>query len=325
VSKGGFQVVRPGYHTLLQDGGRRGHFRLGLSVGGPMDRLSFLWANRLCGNRSDATALEITLGNLELRATAPIQIAVTGPGATLSIDGALADTWRSHNISPGTTLYIAAAAQGVRHYLAVRGGFQITPMFSSTSTITREGIGGLNGAALSAGDFLPFVPCSDEREFLLPLEKRPILDENTPLRVLPGWQRRELPRELKRAFFNSVFRVSANANRMGFRVEGVPLPGIEAISTNMVSEGIVSGAIQLTPDGLPIIMLCDHQTIGGYPKIGTLITPDCWRLAQLQAGSAIRFAPVTAHGAQMIYRKVMRHYEATCPSPVHPSSQRTLK
>jgi len=313
VSDSGFRVVRPGFHSLLQDAGRRGHFRLGLSVGGPADRLSFLWANRLCGNRGNTTALEITIGNLELTATAPAQIAVTGAEGILSIDGAPAETWRSHNIAAGSKLRIATATGGMRLYLAVRGGFQVNPMFSSTATVTREGIGGLAGTALQAGDFLPFSPSSDERNFALPPAKRPVQNNDTALRVVPGWQSRGLPRVLKRAFFNSVFQLSADSNRMGCRLAGAPLPAIETVATNLTSEGIVAGAIQLPPDGLPIIMLCDHQTIGGYPKIGTLISPDLWRLAQLPAGSEIRFTPVTVHAAQAIYRQVMRHYEATCP------------
>lgn len=317
----GFRVIKPGFHTLIQDGGRRGHFRLGLTTGGPADRLSFLWANRLTGNRGNTTALEITLGGLELEATAPTRIAITGADAAVTLNGMNADTWRSHRIAAGTRIRIATAATGTRLYLAVAGGFAIAPVFSSTATVTRENLGGIHGGPLKQGDFLPFTECGNDRDFFLPAEKRPLYagDEPFPtelLNVVPGWQARLLPRGLKRAFFSSVFSISADSNRMGIRLSGKPLPDLEQVSQTLVSEGIVAGAIQIPPDGLPIVMHCDHQTIGGYPKIGTLIAPHLWRLAQLPPGSTIRFQPVTLRRAQQICRQVMRNYEATCPLPV---------
>jgi len=318
VSDSGFYVIRPGLHSLIQDMGRLGFYRLGLTTGGPADSLSFLWANRLCGNRANTAALEITFGDIEMEATGETCIAITGAEALISIDGKPADSWRSYHLDKGTRLKIGTARRGTRLYMAVSGGFQIPLVFSSAATVAREGLGGLKGKALEKGDFLPFntTVTTKHRDFTLPVHLRPIIDD-APLRVIPAWQAKSLPRSLKRDFFyrseDRLFSLSADSNRMGCRLKGEPLADIDQVPAAMLSEGIIPGAVQLPASGLPIIMHCDHQTIGGYPKIGTVISTDLWRLAQLPSGSRIRFRPVTLETAQLIHRHSVRVFESTIP------------
>ncbi|MCK9502924.1 MAG: biotin-dependent carboxyltransferase family protein [Porticoccaceae bacterium] len=313
----GFYVIRPGMHSLIQDLGRQGCYRLGLTTGGPADKLSFLWANRLCGNRAHSAALEITFGGMEMEATDETRIAITGAQAPISIDGKPVDNWRSHHLGKGSRLTIGTASRGARIYLAVSGGFQIPPTLASVATVTREAIGGLKGTALNKGDFLPFIPTGKDRDFALPPQLRPTMDSAAPLRVIPGWRAADLPRALKRDFFyrsdDRLLSLSADSNRMGYRLSGEPLADIDRIPAAMLSEGIVAGTVQLPASGLPIIMHCDHQTIGGYPKIGTVISTDLWRLAQLPAGSRIRFTPITVANAQHIHRQTLRMFESTVP------------
>lgn len=311
MSPPGLVVVRPGFHTLVEDLGRIGYYRQGMTTGGPADLLSFLWANRLCGNRGNTTALEVIIGGLEVQATADTQVAVTGADIHLCINGRGRETWRSHNLRAGDRLQLGHARRGVRCYLAVRGGLGVKPMFASTATVVREQLGGLNGGPLQAGDILPITPCRGTPDFGAPPPVSSPLHSSAPLRAVPGWQARELPRTLKRDFFGRGFVLSGDCNRMGYRLTGEPLADCHLVPQTLLSEGLVPGAIQIPPQGLPIIMHVDHQTIGGYPKIATLAAVDLWRLAQLPAHSPVAFAPITAAAAAALLRAALREFERT--------------
>ena len=315
MSAPGLTVLKPGPLTLIEDLGRTGHFRQGVTVGGPADRLSFLWANRLCGNRANTPALEITVGGLELEAGDYCQVSLAGADGPVTIDGAPVDSWCSHNLNPGDRLAVGTLTGGLRLYLAVRGGFRVPTVFGSAATVVRERLGGLDGRALRTGDFLPVPDCRDEPVFRLPGGKRPAIAGGGPLRVVAGWQYRDLPPALRRDFFSRPFRLSTDGDRMGIRLEGNPLAGHGHVPATMISEGLVAGAVQIPPDGLPIVMMADHQTMGGYPKIGTLVSPDLWRLAQSRPGEAVTFAPVSSLRARHLLRRVMRHFESTSPVP----------
>ena len=305
-------VRKPGPLSLIQDLGRFGYFRHGLTRGGPADELSFRWANRLCGNRANTSALEIVAGGVELEATGDCQIALAGAATDATSDGRALRPWASHQLRAGDILTIPPLRNGLVTYLAVRGGFQIPAQFGSTATVVRERMGGLNGASLAAGDRLPLRVSSGEANFYLPASLQPSFDTDS-IALVPGWQYDDMPRDLKRAFFSHRFTLSADSNRMGIRFDGTPLPATEALPRAMISEGIVAGSVQIPPAGLPIVMMADHQTLGGYPKIGTVATVARWQLAQQRPGTGLRFAPVSATRALGLLHRALKHFEATLP------------
>ncbi|MCK9469785.1 MAG: biotin-dependent carboxyltransferase family protein [Porticoccaceae bacterium] len=311
-----FQVLKPGPHTLIQDAGRRGVLNLGLTSAGPMDRLSFNWANRLCGNPAGSAALEITFGGLELKARGPALIAITGPDVEATLNGKTVPTWQGLRLVRGDRLHIGHVRYGCRLYLALAGGFAGQLAFGSAATVPREALGGIKGRALAAGDKLARAgqEPAGTRRFAVPSSLRPHWTtapaSEAELRVIPCLQARQFSRAAKRLFFAQSYRVSPHCDRMGYRLEGKPLA---VPSVALLSEGITPGAIQLPADGLPIVLMRDHQTLGGYPRVGVVISTDLDLLAQLPPGAKVRFVPVTLHAARHILHQTWRHFEASCP------------
>ena len=291
----GLLIKQPGVLSLLQDGGRYGQHRIGLSTGGPLDPTAMSWANRLVGNDPAATAVESSFGGLELEAQTDTLIAVTGGDQPLSINGEELPTWRSHRVKTGDRITLGFAQEFCRNYLAVAGGFQVEPQFGSTSTVVREGIGGLDGDKLDAGQLLP---CRSNTVLqCLQLATPPLYRNSIEIRVIPGYQQHRFSHLQQRRFFSGDYTVTDRADRMGYRLEG---PAIECDIEGILSEGICSGAIQIPADGQPIVLLQDRQTIGGYPKIGAALSLDTARLAQLMPGGRVRFtiiSPYEAHNA----------------------------
>ena len=170
-----FEVIAAGVLSLLQDNGRFGQSALGLTTGGAMDAPSARWANRLLGNHSNATLIECSVGGLQLRADCSSYIAVTGAELPLSINGKTAELWTVHKVQPGDVIELGMVNQGLRAYLAVAGGFAVTPQFGSVSTVLREGIGGLKGNKLQSGDVLAAQPVNQLPRLSLPLAYRPLV------------------------------------------------------------------------------------------------------------------------------------------------------
>lgn len=314
TAPGGFRVLGAGPLTLLQDDGRLGCHRLGLTEGGPLDRLSFDWANRLCGNRAGTPALEITLGRLRLEALTATRVAITGATAPIRINRHSVDGWRSHNLAAGDRLEIGLAKTGCRLYLAVTGGFMADDQFGSVATVAREGLGGHKGggAPVSTGDILHCAPTTVDRCFVVPPSLRPPCGGGALLHVIPCLDSRTSLRGIRRRFFTQEYRVGARSDRMGYRLEGKPLA---CPSTTLLSAGLALGTVQLPPDGQPIVLLHDHQTIGGYPKLGVVASSDLRLLAQLRPGETVCFTPVTPDGALKLARRQWRDYERACPLP----------
>lgn len=298
--------------TLIQDEGRFGTHRLGLSTGGPADPLAFHWANRLCGNELGASALEVSVGGLVLEANATTRIAVCGADMPLSINHWAKSLCRSHQVKPGDRIELGFAREGVRAYLAVSGGFDIPPVFGSASTVVREAMGGLNGGPLQSGDVLPCKDVLGGRCYRLPKGYRPLYGHHAMLRVMPGYQQHSFNRQQQRRFFSHEYTVSIHSDRMGCRLEG---PGISANIEGILSEGICLGAIQVPPDGQPIILMQDRQTIGGYPKLGSVLSLDVSRLAQLRPGSKVTFAPITVEKAHNIHHLAASYFKQVKPEP----------
>jgi biotin-dependent carboxylase-like uncharacterized protein len=291
----GFRVLAPGILSLLQDNGRFGYSALGLTNGGPADAQSAFFANQLLHNDSNATLIECSIGGLTLQAQCHSYIAVTGATLALGINGKNAELWTVHKVQPGDTITLGMVSRGVRAYLAVAGGLAVPAQFGSTATVLREGIGGLNGTPLQQGDILQAPTVSQLARRQLPLRWRPGFNRTLTLRLVEGYQAARFSTEQRQRFYMHSYTVTPQADRMGYKLSGA---AITCAEQTLLSEGICYGAVQIPPDGQPIVLLNDRQTLGGYPKMGSVLSLDCAQLAQAQAGSQVYFTPISAEQAQ---------------------------
>ncbi|MBA6352702.1 biotin-dependent carboxyltransferase [Colwellia sp. BRX8-4] len=304
----GFIVKRPGMLSLVQDEGRYGAFNVGLTNGGPIDKLAFHWANRLCNNALNVSAIEVSVGGFAIIAQVDAVIAVTGADMPLTINGQVKTLWRSYQVKAGDLIELGFTNLGMRSYFAVAGGFNITPSFGSTATVCREGIGGLKGKKLAANDILPCVTTKDSQLVSLSIEDQPKYSQEVLLRIIPSYQQHHFSVEQQKLFFSSEYSVGKSFDRMGYRLEGQK---IVSDINGILSEGICHGAVQIPSDGQPIVLMNDRQTIGGYPKIGAVISIDTAKLGQLSQGGKVRFAPITMEKARELILEDLSLFEQT--------------
>ncbi|GAA1989184.1 biotin-dependent carboxyltransferase family protein [Kitasatospora viridis] len=278
-------ITRAGPLTTVQDAGRRGVAHLGVPRGGALDEPARRAANRLVGNAAGAAVLETTLGGVAVTALGgPLLLAVAGAPAPVRVDGRPA-AWGAAVLLPeGATLDVGPADSGVRGYLAVRGGIAVPPVLGSRSA---DLLAGLGPAPLRGGERLPVGrECGAPAAALVPLPAPPA---ELVLRLLPGpradWF---LPGTLA-ALARAGYRVAAASNRIGLRTEGPAL--IRRQHGELESEGMVLGAVQVPPDGRPVVFLADHPTTGGYPVLGVVPAADLPAAAQARPGTPVRFVP----------------------------------
>lgn len=292
----GLLVERSTPLVLLQDGGRFGIRQLGVTQGGATDWISMSWANWLLGNSLEAAVIEITLGGLSLIAQQDACLALAGADLGASLDGQPLQPWRSFLVRRGQRLIFRQPIEGARAYLAAPGGFDATPAMGSKATVCREGLGGLDGSglALAAGNRLGWPGTSPvPRELEAP--RIPDLSPTKPLETVLGAQIADFAGQSLFDAFNSPWQVDSRADRMGVRLLG---PALYYQGKALISEGIPLGAIQVPPDGQPIILLNDRQTIGGYPRLGALTPHSLARLAQCLPGTELCLSPVVQEVAQ---------------------------
>ncbi|RUO25907.1 allophanate hydrolase [Aliidiomarina minuta] len=304
----GFRVVKPGFFSLLQDAGRSGYEHLGVTSGGAMDEMAASWANRLLDNPAGSTLIEITAGGLELEARTQTMLSVTGGDLNLTINDEPQAPWRSFWVSTGDRLRFARPRIGFRAYLAVQGGFQVPASLGSAATVKRDALGGLHqdGSALREDDFIAagFLP---EEQLPRQLPERFMPDYTGPvtLNIIPGYQQNEFSKEAWRQVLKQPFELDTRSDRMGARLLG---DAIASPDLAMFSEGISYASVQVPPDGQPIVMLNDRQTLGGYPKLGNILPLDCYALAQRQPGTEVRFAHIGLMTAQQQMRRYLRFF-----------------
>lgn len=288
-------VIQTGPMSTLQDMGRRGRQRHGVPVAGAMDATTMAVANCLAGNPPDTATVEMAVSGMRLRATQRgTLIAVAGP-ATLSSEGHEFGGWRSLVLTRGQTVSVIPDREGVFAYIAVRGGFALDPWLGSLATHTRAKMGGLEGRPLQAGDRLPLHDDEATRDDERFLPGRDRLGRRETIRVIWGPQDGYFSQATREAFAHDQFTLSRQADRMGYQVEG---PKIEAEgAANIISEGIAPGSIQVPGSGNPIVLMADRQSVGGYPKIATVISSDLGDLAQHRPGESIRFRPIALEEA----------------------------
>lgn len=298
--------------ATVQDTGRLGWRKFGVPTSGAMDRFALRAANRLAGNGPSAAAIEIGMGGIALRALRECVIAVTGIGYALSVYIWDFPLWSSYYVRGGWTIRLDKLDYGMWAYLAVSGGVLTPPTLGSLSTYLRGPFGGLDGRRLQAGDVLrtgiSSRPLTDLAAWTLPAEARPAYSDNPTLDVILGPQDEYFTDESIERFFSSEYLVSPTSDRMGYRLEGEKL--IHRNKSELISEGMTMGAIQVPAGGQPIVMMADCPTTGGYPKIGTVISADLPLLAQCVPGrSKIRFRRTTVVKAQKKYREMMSGLE----------------
>lgn len=280
----------------MQDSGRYGFQGLGITTGGPMDCHAFSWANRLLANPMSCSQIEICYGQFSARFERTTYFAITGADLGWQLDGRPLSAWCTYQAKAGAVLTAVAARSGLRGYLAVTGGFDVAPTFGSCSTVSGEGLGGLaGGRPLAAGDALPYSTGNAPLSACVAPEFIPAYSDSVILRVVPGNQFDLFDPGTRRRFFHQTYRVSSATDRMGCRLQGEPL---QHDLGKMVSEAVPLGAIQVPGDGLPIILLRDRQTIGGYPKLGSVYTVDLDKLAQSKPGDLVKFQLGTLAEAQ---------------------------
>jgi len=325
------RVVKPGLSTTIQDLGRRGYQKYGVSVSGAMDRLSARLANRLVGNAPSAACLETTLIGPTLEFLSDAEFAVAGAPTPMTLDGEPVPMHARVRARRGSVLEMPPVGRGARSYVAVAGGFAVEPALGSRSTYARARLGGVSGRRLEAGDLLPIGrpganlgPGDRDRE---PVRARtpgvPLYaaSETARVRVVPGPEADALGPGCLEAFASREYRVSADSDRMGYRLEGRdPLPMAGWGAREMLSSAVNFGTVQAPPSGMPIVMMADRQTCGGYPRLASVIGADLGVLAQVPPGGVVRFEIVSAAeaGAALLERE--RELEAALirgqPAPV---------
>lgn len=291
------RMQRAGPLTTIQDAGRFGFLADGVSASGPMDRPAFLRATLRAGAAAE-TALEFTMAGLDLEVVSgTVQIGWDGGHFSARINDHV-QTWPGNGLlEPGDILRITPGAHGNYGYLAFGGALDVNPVLHSLATSTRARIGGLSGRALRAGDVL-----SIEGEGTGPQAPSPAPVSDGPIRFIWGLHAELFPADVRQKFVTAPFRVTPVMDRMGIRLDDRERVFEGASILSLVSDPIVPGDIQILGDGTPIVLMRDHQPTGGYPRIGTVISADIGRLAQIRPGGDVEFAPVTVEHAQRMLR-----------------------
>lgn len=288
-----FTVAQAGPLVSIQDRGRAGAMRFGVPASGPMDRFAFAIAQAVLGNRPDAAAIEVSLGGLTLECLkGDLGIAVAGGGFLVEIDGVLHGSWLAASLRAGSRLTIRPGPWGSWTYLAFAGDLAAKTWLGSAATHAASGLG---GGRLAAGQVLhveqPRRRKAREGEIACPVSARP----RHGVHVVAGPQDRFFAAETIEAFLSRPFTLTDAYDRMGVRLSGPPLRPNAAL--DMPSEALVRGSVQVSGDGIATVLMADHQTTGGYPKIATIVSHHLDGFAQLRSRGRVAFTPVTAQAA----------------------------
>ncbi|WP_425058840.1 5-oxoprolinase subunit C [Sporomusa carbonis] len=301
-------TTQPGQFTTIQDEGRLGYQAYGMPIAGAMDRYAYRVANLLVGNRENAAVIEMTGVGAAFKFDEEQLVAVCGADMQGQVNGVPISNWSAFLVPRRSEIRFGTALSGYRTYLAVRGGFDVPPVLGSRSTYTRAKIGGFEGRALRQGDVLHVAQDTAFKakprhleQFYIPRYANPI-----NLRVLLGPQDNMFTRETIDIFFTSTYTVAGRADRAGYQLKG---PRIMTMGRpDIVSDAVCMGAIQIPSYGLPFIMTADHQTTGGFAKIGYVIRTDLAKLAQASPGDTIHFTCVNEQEAIEALEQERQYY-----------------
>jgi len=301
-----FEVLRPGILTTIQDLGRYGFGQFGVPPSGALDTFSYRIGNLLVGNKQEEGSLEITIGGLKLKVMREVVIAITGGNLLPTLNEEPLDMWRTHLLVEGDVIAFKGVQAGCRAYLAISGGFVVPKIMGSKSTSLSGRFGGLEGRGLKQEDILytSDVPASlNELGLRFPSGWIPSLGESILLRVIPGPQDHHFTKNGLETFYSESYQVTPQCDRMGIRLEGSKIERRPDVEDSIISEGLLSGAIQVPGDGKPIIILTELVT-GGYPKIATVISADLPKLAQLKPGDRVQFESISIEKAIDLLREM---------------------
>ncbi len=299
-------VKSAGPFTTVQDLGRYGYQKYGIPPSGAMDGFALQIANILSGNKRDEAGLEITFAGFTALFEGECKIAITGADLGATLNGESIELWRTIHVKNGDVLRFEEVRRGCRAYLGVNGGIDVPPILGSKSTYIYAKMGGFNGRKLQNGDVIDignhhFSPVCDVK---IPAHMVPTYS-NQGVRVILGPENNLFSKKEIDKFLRSVYRLTGQSNRMGYRLKGPRLKAKKG-KYDILSNGVILGAIQVTPEGRPIVMMKEHQTVGGYAKISTVISADISLLAQLKAGDSISFKAVNLEKARRVYLNVQR-------------------
>lgn len=298
-------IINPGLYTTIQDRGRIGYQEFGMPVTGAMDDYSFRVANILVGNDEYDAALETTLNGPEIAFNKDAVIAITGANMVPKVNGYTVPMWRSIKLSKNDVLSFQMTREGARGYIAFAGGLDIPVVMGSRSTFVRGGIGGYEGRKLKSNDEINLresnISLNELVNRVIPLEYVPSYDKSCCVRAVLGPQDDYFTEESLEKFFGSEYEVTSEADRMGYRLSGTALE--HKNSADIISDGINLGSIQIPGHGMPIVMMADRQTTGGYTKIGTVISIDIPLIAQLKPGDKVQFEKIDIQEAHSILKE----------------------
>ena len=303
MTKAYFEILRPGINTTIQDGGRNNLYHIGITVSGAIDQRNYKIANRLVNNHLDEAVVEfayqgpllkLTNGNIKFAITGNISFNIIRNNSQIE-EG---KCYESYLLNDGEQIDIISSKKSVYGYLSVSGGFQLEKVWNSYSINTKAQIGPNNGKKYSKDEILNIK----ESNIKNIKAKRINYDYffNNIVRVIKGTNFDYFSNQAKNIFFSDSYSVTRLADRMGMRLDGPYLENI--INTNIKSEGLVKGVIQVPADGKPIILLADHGTIGGYPKIATVISADLDKVAQFIPGTIVKFKEVNLEEAEKLFK-----------------------
>ena len=294
-------VKEPGLLTTIQDLGRNGYSHLGISPGGSADSVAMRIANLLVGNAENAATLEMTLAGATLEFDEASVVALTGGECDCRIGGETAPMWQAVRVPAGGVLACGGMKTGARLYLATQGGLDFRPIMGSASTNLAGHFGGLEGRALHKGDLLGVQRGPNSRERALKSGVVDGLYSRRPIRVTRGAEHDWFGPEAYDRLLSHAYTVSEESNRSGLRLKGEPIS--PRVRSQLLTEGVSLGAIQVPQDEQPIILFVDQQTTGGYPKIANVISVDMYRVGQLRPREPVRFAEVSIPEAVRLLRQ----------------------
>ena len=306
-----FEVLSPGILSTVQDLGRFGCARFGVAASGALDGFAMQVGNLLVGNDENAAVVETTLMGLRLRVLRDTLIAVAGGDLQPRRAGAPMPMWRSFPVGGGETIAFGGPGRGLRSYLAVAGGIHVPAVMGSRSTNLASGFGGFDGRPLRKGDILCAGPAGDPvrlAERVFPPEALPVYASPWRLRIVWGPQDDHFSAEGRHAFVTATFSVSPVSDRTGIRLNGPVIGRKPGLEESIISEGILSGAVQVPGDGQPIIILGETAS-GGYRKIATVISADLHLLGQITPGDEVRFEAVSMETAVQALRELQNRMD----------------
>ncbi|MDR2090927.1 MAG: biotin-dependent carboxyltransferase family protein [Clostridiales bacterium] len=297
--------------STIQDGGRIGYAEFGFQSSGAMDRRSFNIANLLVGNDKNQAAIEMTLLGIGCQFTSDAVIAITGADVSPMLNGVPIPRYQAVSVGAGDVLTSGFAACGCRAYLAVHGGFYLKKVMGSYSANIKCGIGGYMGRPLKRDDLLyfstvnPKIPPEEIAKRRVDIPELP--ESPAEIRVVLGPQDDYFTAKGIETFLNSEYKLTNDSDRMGIKLDGEPVESKNG--SDIISDGIPLGAVQIPASGKPIVMTADRQTAGGYAKIAVVISSDIPKLAQLKPGEALKFKEISLNEAQNVYLSELKYME----------------